>query len=153
MSHLEIKHELPCSEELWSASSVSTWAHRSLLDKARSTPKYINAVRSYLTPSSSLDRIGLDPYGNLLVTLFLLSSVREISGWSTMTGRVCYERFEALLAALKGMEANVCVGPGSLTALYSEAMWRTAMIDLLCWSPAHTQGLVEYSIDAAIAAA
>lgn len=71
-----------------------------------------------------------------------------------MTGRVCFERFEALYASTKSMETGICgKSTGDLVGLFTEAMWHMAMMELLLWSPAHTQGVVEYSIDAAIAAA
>jgi hypothetical protein len=118
LSHLEIKHDMPCSDELWRQPSATDWAHRTLVGD-RSTPpvKYVNAVRGCMsTPVpnlstfdsygpvpnlSTFDSYGpvpnlstFDSYGLYLVILFLLTGVREVSGWSTMTGRACLERFE-----------------------------------------------------------
>lgn len=39
LSHLEIKHDLPCREEFWTASSSAQWAHRQLASK-QSAPWY-----------------------------------------------------------------------------------------------------------------
>lgn len=94
MSHLEIKHSLPCTSERWDALSSADWAHASLISPEQGT-RYIDAIRNALQPvaSSDLERFG--QYGILLVTLFIMSSVREVSGWATMTGKLCTDRFEA----------------------------------------------------------
>lgn len=47
-----------------------------------------------MNPNSQQCSSNFDAYGSLLIILFLMSSVREQSGWSTMTGRVSFERFE-----------------------------------------------------------
>jgi hypothetical protein len=94
MSHLEIKHEMPCSQDLWNASSSADWAHATLVgDRNKTSPKYIMAIRSCLTPTPA-GVPSYDAFGLLLVIMFILSSVREVSGWATMTGRVSFERFE-----------------------------------------------------------
>jgi hypothetical protein len=95
LSHLEIKHDMPCSDDLWTLASSTEWAHRTLVAD-RSTPpvRYITAVRACLSTSPVPNLSTFDSYGLYLVILFLLSGVREVSGWSTMTGRVCFERFE-----------------------------------------------------------
>jgi hypothetical protein len=47
-----------------------------------------------MSPNPSTCSPKYDAHGGLLIILFMLSSVREQSGWSTMTGRVSFERFE-----------------------------------------------------------
>jgi hypothetical protein len=97
ISHLEIKLELPCPQDTWTASTSSDWAHRSLT-MGKSTDqgpsRYIQAVRTCMSPNHSSCSPKYDAHGGLLIILFMLSSVREQSGWSTMTGRVSFERFE-----------------------------------------------------------
>jgi hypothetical protein len=97
ISHLEIKLELPCPQDTWTASTSSEWAHRSLT-MGKSTDqgpsRYIQAVRTCMSPNHSSCSPKYDAHGGLLIILFMLSSVREQSGWSTMTGRVSFERFE-----------------------------------------------------------
>jgi hypothetical protein len=56
--------------------------------------RYIQAVRTCMSPNHSSCSPKYDAHGGLLIILFMLSSVREQSGWSTMTGRVSFERFE-----------------------------------------------------------
>jgi hypothetical protein len=93
LSHLEIKHDMPCSDELWRQPSATDWAHRTLVgDRSMSTPvPNLSTFDSY-GPVPNLSTF--DSYGLYLVILFLLTGVREVSGWSTMTGRACLERFE-----------------------------------------------------------
>ncbi|WVW81040.1 hypothetical protein I302_103031 [Kwoniella bestiolae CBS 10118] len=155
ISHLEIKHDLPCSEDIWHVTTSSEWAYRTLINdqQQQSSQRYLTAVRSCLTPNQSLDMSAFDAHGSLVVILFLLSSVREMSGWSTMTGKVCIERFEALHASLTAFEpvvqSNIDSSPMSVLM---QATWHTAMIELLLWSPSHTNGVVERSLEAALAA-
>ena len=98
ISHLEIKLELPCSRQTWDAATASEWAHRSLMmgksSSSQQSSKYVQAVRTCLGPKPQQCISKYDAYGSLLIILFMLSSVREQSGWSTMTGRVSFERFE-----------------------------------------------------------
>ena len=106
LSHLEIKHDLPCREELWTAISSAQWAHRQLAARG-SAPlvPYSDAVRLFLSPELDIDSLpAFDLYGAINVTQFLLSSAREVSGWSTMTGRLSLERFEPLRSSLLAME-------------------------------------------------
>ncbi|WVF70352.1 hypothetical protein IAT40_005142 [Kwoniella sp. CBS 6097] len=155
LSHLEIKHDLPCPEDIWTVTSASDWAHKTLVNKDNKTPpRYLAAVRACVTPNASLDLSSLDAHGSLMIIGFLLSSVREMSGWSTMTGKVCTERFEALHVSLLGFEP-IIEREASSTAPMSvllQAAWHTAIIELLLWSPSHTNGVVERSLDAAMAA-
>lgn len=95
MSHLEIKHEMPCSEPMWSAANSGEWAHRSLLSgKEKEGVKYIQATRAWMSPLPIPPTPPASSYGSLLLILFLHTGVREVSGWSTMTGKICFERFE-----------------------------------------------------------
>jgi hypothetical protein len=50
-----------------------------------------------MSPNPSTCSPKYDAHGGLLIILFMLSSVREQSGWSTMTGRISFERFEVSL--------------------------------------------------------
>ncbi|CAG8274416.1 unnamed protein product [Penicillium nalgiovense] len=155
ISHLEIKHDMPCPEDQWSSSSAAEWAHRQLV--ARNTGPsvtYTDAVRRFL--SSDEDIVSLpsfDPYGAINIAQFLISSAREISGWSTMTGMLSMERFGALRTSLIALNPFIC--PGNHTAQTRHAnpcaaTWETAMIELQMWSPSHTGGIVEGSIDAVL---
>nr|XP_019009590.1 uncharacterized protein I206_05148 [Kwoniella pini CBS 10737]OCF48371.1 hypothetical protein I206_05148 [Kwoniella pini CBS 10737] len=158
LSHLEMKHDMPCAEGLWTAPDVSTWAHRSIIGTIdQSGPRgqrYIHVVRSWMSPSAQVPSVPVSPYSALLVVLFCSTSMREVSGWSTMTGKICFERFEALNASLQAIEPVVCgQAPSGNFAIETEVTWRMTMIELLLWNPSHTNGLVEQSLDAAMAAA
>lgn len=155
ISHLEIKHGLPCPEDQWKAFSSAEWAHRQLVSRhSGPSVQYADAVRRFLSPDPDLGDIPpFDPYGAVNIAQFLISSAREISGWSTMTGILSMERFSALRSSL------LALGPfirprsdaGDLTtASLCEATWETAMIELQLWSPSHTGGIVEGSIDAVL---
>ncbi|RJE20496.1 hypothetical protein PHISCL_07166 [Aspergillus sclerotialis] len=156
ISHLEIKHDLPCPESHWAASTSAEWAHRRLIAGNTSPPmQYANAVRLFLSPSSNTNLSSIpafDPYGAINIAQFLISSAREISGWSTMTGMLSMERFEALrssLAALRPFLHSQSDEP-TPTRNTCEATWETAMIELQIWSPSHTGGIVEGSINAVL---
>ncbi|ODO02043.1 hypothetical protein L198_02774 [Cryptococcus wingfieldii CBS 7118] len=155
LSHLEIKHELPCRSSLWDAVSATDWAHRSLVASTDTAcPRFLDTIRRAF--SSNLDAsLQVDSYGASLMTHFVLSSVREMTGWSTMTGRSCFERFESLHTSMVKLEPLVSVpnhAQKSPTTAAAEATWRMSMIELLLWSQSHTGGLVEDSIDGAMAA-
>ncbi|WVQ76281.1 hypothetical protein IAR50_005946 [Cryptococcus sp. DSM 104548] len=155
LSHLEIKHELPCRSSLWDARSATDWAHRSLVSSAEAAcPRFLDTIRLAFSsdPKSSLL---VDSYGASLMTHFVLSSVREMTGWSTMTGRSCFERFESLHTSMVKLEPLVSVpvqAQETPTTAAAEATWRMSMVELLLWSQSHTGGLVEDSIDGAMAA-
>ena len=155
ISHLEIKHDLPCPEDHWAASSSAEWAHRQLIVR-QSGPsvQYADAVRRFLSPDADLNSLPVfDPYGAINIAQFLISSAREISGWSTMTGMVSTERFGALkssLIALKPFFRQHAITSTATHAAAYAATWETAMIELQMWSPAHTGGIVETSIDAVL---
>ncbi|PYI05098.1 hypothetical protein BO78DRAFT_318856 [Aspergillus sclerotiicarbonarius CBS 121057] len=155
ISHLEIKHDLPCPEAHWSASSAADWAHRRLLAPHHpANMQYADAVRHFLstttltTPTSIIPPF--DPYGAINIAHFLISSAREISGWSTMTGMLSMERFGALRSSLVAL--GVFLRPPNtpttttVTAT-APATWETAMLELQIWSPSHTGGIIKSSID------
>ncbi|KAJ5147097.1 hypothetical protein N7476_001376 [Penicillium atrosanguineum] len=153
ISHLEVKHDLPCPEEQWTASSSAEWAHRQLVMRSSGpSVQYADAVRRFLSAEDLNSIPQFDPYGAINITQFLISSAREISGWSTMTGIVSMERFGALRSSLVALspfirphaDANLIHG-----ALCT-ATWETAMLELQMWSPSHTGGIVEGSIDAVL---
>lgn len=154
LSHLEIKHSLPCPEESWDASSSAEWAHRQLVAR-HSGPmvQYTDAVRRFISPDADVASIpAFDPYGAINIAQFLLSSAREISGWSTMTGCLSMERIEPLrssLVALRPYIQSQEVLTSTRMAL-CEATWETAMIELHLWSPSHTGGIVEGSLNAVL---
>ncbi|KAJ9623796.1 hypothetical protein H2204_011088 [Knufia peltigerae] len=164
LSHLEIKHDLPCPEDCWAATSSAQWAHRRLLLVARHTTggqpmQYGDAVRRFLSADHpDIDSIpDFDAYGAVNVAQFLISSVREISGWLTMTGRLSIERLEPLRSSLEAFRpllirqnqvADAAGGGGSKGSTLCEATWQMAMIELQTWSPAHTGGIVGGSVDA-----
>lgn len=160
LSHLEVKYELPCPEDCWAASSCTQWAHRQLLVQRTSAPiPYAKAVRRFL--SSDLDASSLhafDAYGAINIAQFLISSAREITGWSTMTGQLSIERFEPLRSSLVALQPFICptfhdvesTSKRTTHPVLCEATWEMAMIELQMWSPSHTGGMVEGSVDAVL---
>ncbi|KAJ5958319.1 uncharacterized protein N7479_005469 [Penicillium vulpinum] len=155
ISHLEIKHEMPCPEDQWISSSSAEWAHRQLVARhAGPSVTYTDAVRRFLSSDEDITSLPtFDPYGAINIAQFLISSAREISGWSTMTGMLSMERFGALRSSLITLSPFIC--PNNHTALTKHATscaatWETAMIELQMWSPSHTGGIVEGSIDAVL---
>lgn len=155
LSHLEIKHNLPCREALFTASDSGQWAARQLLSKENLSPiSYSDAVRRLLS-GAHLDTIpDFDPYGNINITHFILSSAREISGWSSMTGMLSMDRIEPLRASLQALgpfaHPQVTGAPQTPSAVLWEATWETAMIDMQSWSPSHTGGIIANSLDAGL---
>ncbi|KAH7094425.1 fungal-specific transcription factor domain-containing protein [Paraphoma chrysanthemicola] len=155
VSHLEIKHDLPCPEDYWTASSAGEWAHRQLVSRnGDPSVQYADAVRQILTSSGDITSIpAFDPYGVINITQFLTSSAREISGWSTMTGMLSMERLDPIRASLLGLGALIRpqekTGSGGPTSL-SEATWEAAMIEMQLWSPSHTGGMLANSVDSAL---
>ncbi|KAJ3580480.1 hypothetical protein NPX13_g76 [Xylaria arbuscula] len=152
LSHLEVKHELPCTEDLWNASSAAEWAHRRLVS-GQSGPliDYPKAIRQLLSPGfNPVSFPAFDPYGAINITQFLISSAREISGWSTMTGQVSLERFEPLKGSLPALGHFICQQHDSSGLGYvslPEMTWHIAMIEMEVWSPSHVGGIVEESVD------
>lgn len=160
LSHLEIKHDLPCSLECWNASSPAEWALRQLTARdATPSLQYAEAVRRFLSPDSSDSDLGslpkFDPYGAINIAQFFLSSAREVSGWSAITGRLSLDRLEPLRASLVALSPFISpqarrepiLSPS--TAL-QESTWEIAMIELHIWSPSHTNGRIEGSVDAVL---
>ncbi|KAL4887882.1 hypothetical protein BDV59DRAFT_211780 [Aspergillus ambiguus] len=152
VSHLEVKHDLPCPEHHWRASSSTEWAHRRLLSEASgSTVRYADAVRQFLSQDSNSEAISaFDPYGAINITQFLISSSREISGWSTMTGMLSMDRFGALRSSLLALCPFIFPASDARmnsAATLCAATWQTAMIELHLWSPSHTGGIVMSSMD------
>ncbi|UKZ48136.1 hypothetical protein TrVGV298_002372 [Trichoderma virens] len=156
ISHLEFKHELPCSEDYWAASTAAEWAHRQLVARHHPGPSmlYTDAIRRFLSPEADLDSIpAFDPYGAINITQFLISSAREVSGWSTMTGKLTMERIEPLRSSLIALSPFIHPQPGAGNTIHAalcEATWEAAMIELHMWSPSHTSGIVEGSMDAVL---
>jgi hypothetical protein len=155
LSHLEIKHELPCPDDHWTAASSGEWAHRELvLRQAGSTVQYPEAVRRFLSSNADLCTLPpFDPYGTINITQFLISSAREISGWSTITGILSIERVEPLRSSLLALDPFTRPQGGNSDPAHAslgEIAWETAMIELQMWSPTHTGGIVEGSMDAVL---
>lgn len=155
ISHLEIKHDLPCPQDQWASYSSAEWAHRQLVARNSGPPvKYTDAVRRFLSSDADISSIpAFDPYGAINIAQFLISSAREISGWSTMTGILSMERFGALRSSLVALGPFICpdTRPSQTThSISCAATWQTAMIELQMWSPSHTGGIVEGSIDAVL---
>jgi hypothetical protein len=155
ISHLEIKHDLPCPLDQWMASSSAEWAHRQLVARnSGPSVQYTDAVRRFLSSDPDLNTIPpFDPYGAINIAQFLISSAREISGWSTMTGMLSMERFGALRSSLVVLSPFIIPQsdePATKHATSCAAIWETAMIELQMWSPSHTGGIVEGSIDAVL---
>lgn len=154
LSHLEIKHELPCPVGCWTAASASEWALRQLTTRNSSdSVQYADAVRRFLSPSSDLESLpSFDPYGAINIAQFLLSSAREVSGWSAITGRLSLDRLEPLKASLVALGPSIRSQAGSDTDSSSTALhtFEIAMIELQIWSPSHTCGRIEGSVDAVL---
>ncbi|KAI7199290.1 hypothetical protein KC316_g3369, partial [Hortaea werneckii] len=156
LSHLELKLDLPCCDDDWRASSSAQWAHRRLITgQSASTVTYAEAVRQVMAANPDLGSIQQsDLYGLINVIHFIHSSLREVSGWSTMSGRVSLDRIEPLRIALNALEPLVrpstSMARPSSYAILCEATWEMAMIELQLWSASHTFGLVERSLDSAL---
>ncbi|CAG8919135.1 unnamed protein product [Penicillium salamii] len=155
ISHLEIKHNLPCPQDQWESSSSAEWAHRQLIARSSGASiKYTDAVRCFLSSDADITTISpFDPYGAINIAQFLISSAREISGWSTMTGMLSMERFGALRSSLVALGPYIFPdthGSQMSPAASCAATWQTAMLELQMWSPSHTGGIVEGSIDAVL---
>lgn len=153
ISHLEIKHELPCPESQWLAVSSAEWAHRRLIANDSAGPvQYADAVRRFLSTDADLTSLpSFDPYGAINVAQFLISSAREITGWSTMTGMLSMERFECLKTSLTTLLPYIDPAmdtSGSVHTTLCMATWQTAMLELQLWSPSHTGGIVGGTLDA-----
>lgn len=113
----------------------------------------MTTIQDCLSPNTTFDVSALEPYGALIILLFLLSSARELSGWTTMTGRLCFERFDALNASLLAFEPLIDrLSDDDHMAVLTKSTWHMVMIELLHWSHTHTNGVVEASLDAAFAA-
>lgn len=154
-SHLEIKHELPCPEDQWTASSPAEWAHKKLVTSMSGSPiQYPDAVRRFLSSASDLSSLSaFDPYGAINITHFLVSSAQEISGWCTMTGMISTERLEPLRTSLRALGPFVHSGSepaNSSRGALCEASWESAMIEVRIWSPSHTGGIVGGTMDAVL---
>jgi Fungal specific transcription factor domain len=152
LSHLEIKHDLPCPEDRWLASSSAQWAHRQLLgQQPGSSVQYTDAIRRFLSPSPDFNSLPVfDPYGAINIAQFLISSAREITGWSTMTGRLSMDRFEAIRTSLVALNPFIVPRVEVVKSSHKtlcEATWEMAMIELQIWSSSHTGGIVEGSLD------
>ncbi|WVW81218.1 hypothetical protein I302_103209 [Kwoniella bestiolae CBS 10118] len=154
ISHLEIKLDLPCPEAAWTVDSAAEWAFYGLVnDQMQNPTRYLNAIRICLSPDAAEKVSCLDTYGCLALILYMLSGVREMSGWSTVTGKVPIERFETLYASLVAFESIIQKEDDtSPLFILMKATWHIAMIDLLLWSPSHTNGVVEINLEAALAA-
>ena len=156
ISHLEIKHDLPCTDAAWNAPTSSQWAHRQLRLASKSPLTYAEAVSRFISPEAQAQGSVppmLDSYGAISVAQFLLSSMREVSGWASLTGRVSLERFEPLKASVLALEPSIRPYPGAPKAadmLLCEATWEIAMIELHLWSRSHVGGIVQSSFDDAL---
>jgi hypothetical protein len=67
-----------------------------------------------------------------------------------MTGQVSLERFEPLRASLVALAPFICPSEDATAdshAATRAATWEMAMIELNIWSPSHTGGIVESSVD------
>lgn len=161
ISHLEIKHDMPCPEDFWTATNSTDWAHRQLLNTgyggsggaAASMVQYVEAVRWFSSRSDPelIPLPAFDAYGAISIAHFLISSAREISGWSTMTGTLSMERLQPLESSLMALKPSIHPQPEAAKATHAaltcEATWEIATIELQLWSPSHTGGIVGGSID------
>lgn len=157
LSHLEIKLELPCAPACWAAPSAEAWAYLQLTTPGggRSSVQYSDAVRHFLSPEPDMADLlpPFDPFGAVSIAQFLLSSAREVSGWSAMTGRLSLERLEPLRGSLEALAPYIHHSDqeqGSPLRIVQEATWQIAMIELQIWSSSHTCGIIEGSVDAVL---
>lgn len=159
LSHLEIKHDLPCSTHDWTAPTSAQWAYRRLTRQPTSSscPTYADAVRQIFATDCAAEHIlaASDPFGLTSFAHFALSSIREVSGWSSITGCVSMDRVEPLKASLHTISpynesTNGTETSGIADNISFRATWEMAMIDLRIWSISHTDGVVHSSIDAAL---
>jgi hypothetical protein len=76
------------------------WAHQMLVGSMnRPKIRYIDAVRqSFNCSAEYMSSLGTPSVQ--LVLMFHYTSLREVSGWSTMTGRASLDRFEVSLGDL-----------------------------------------------------
>ncbi|GIZ49353.1 hypothetical protein CKM354_001238300 [Cercospora kikuchii] len=159
LSHLEIKHDLPCSTHDWTAPTSAQWAYRRLTRRPTSSscPTYADAVRQIFASDCPAEHIiaASDPFGLTSFAHFALSSIREVSGWSSITGCVSMDRVEPLKASLHTISPyNESTNGTEISSIADNisfrATWEMAMIDLRIWSLSHTDGVVHSSIDAAL---
>ncbi|PPJ52199.1 hypothetical protein CBER1_10367 [Cercospora berteroae] len=159
LSHLEIKHDLPCPASDWEAPSSAQWAYCRLTRHSPSStcPTYADAVRQILASDCPAEHIlaASDPFGLTSFAHFALSSIREVSGWSSITGCVSMDRVEPLKASLHTISpcrkpTNGTDTSGIADNIAFRATWEMAMIDLRIWSISHTDGVVHSSINAAL---
>ena len=114
LSHLEIKYDMPASSGLWHSESAAEWAHFKLANglttprqtSSSQTLQYSETIRHILNATdidpSDVAQLGLQGPGVVSVIHFILSSLREVSGWSTMTGSVSMERLEVSVTGSVG---------------------------------------------------
>ncbi|CED82116.1 hypothetical protein PROQFM164_S01g003283 [Phaffia rhodozyma] len=157
ISHPEIKHSMPCHESVWSIATASDWAHRTLVMKP-SAPipiRFSDAIKKVLCAAETGESCPAEFY-TVGVLHFLTSSLREVSGYSAMTGQVSQERFKTLSTSLSAagpsFRSNLQTASAS-QRLVLEATWEMAMFEMVSWSSAHMSGVVESSLDAALATA
>jgi hypothetical protein len=155
LSHLEIKQELPCATDHWTAANSGEWAHKQLLLRQTGPPTQLSeVVKQFLTSSPDLlTSSPFDPYATININQFLISSAREVSGWSTITGILSTDRVEPLRSSLVALEPFARPRGNNSDpkqVSLSEITWETAMIELQMWSPTHTSGIIEGSIDAVL---
>ncbi|CAG8900039.1 unnamed protein product [Penicillium egyptiacum] len=153
ISHLEIKHNMPCPEEEWSSSFAAECDNllQEMPAPQSHTPMLFDASFPLIRIPSPFRH--LTPYGAINIAQFLISSTREISGWATMTRMLSMERFGALRSSLIALSPFICPGDHITQTKHATscaATWETAMIELQIWSPSHTGGIVEGSIDAVL---
>ncbi|KAL6230640.1 hypothetical protein BDW75DRAFT_234244 [Aspergillus navahoensis] len=125
ISHLEIKHDLPCPGEQWTATSAEEWAHGQLIRMQTGSQSIQYADASTMTGMLSIDRFGA-----------LRSSLETLHPF------IC----PALPSSSPSSPAN----PPAQDALCT-ATWQAAMLELQIWSPAHTSGIIQPSISSLLA--
>lgn len=132
LSHLEIKHDMPCLDTVWAIETAADWAHYRLLASHRNEPsldtmQYSESVR-HMFAVPDLDRkhfphLGLQ--GVMNVINFISSSLREVSGWSTMTGSVNMERPEVSCRAM--------LSPSMAGDANTKGLIKAASLDTRCF--------------------
>lgn len=149
-----------------------------MADRAATPVRYCDAIKRVLSTSPATDTVWLE-CPKVGIIHFLSSSLREVSGWSAMSGLVSPERFEVRRRsfALPPGEASIYpdadlqVLSASLSAIgpqirlrqrkygtnescdIEQSVWAFSMLETLSWSSAHMGGVVEVSMDAALATA
>ncbi|WPB08251.1 uncharacterized protein RHO25_012916 [Cercospora beticola] len=149
----------PQQDETMAEDLEAVWEHFAFAESSdiKLLSHVCSAVRQIFASDCPAEHItaASDPFGLTSFAHFALSSIREVSGWSSITGCVSMDRVEPLKASLHTISPYNESTNGTETSSIADnisfrATWEMAMIDLRIWSISHTDGVVHSSIDAAL---